>query len=78
MQNKLHINLKALHKNEKKKKNAKARSIVKLSVLWRPKHRREAAQKAIIVEVSVRGDIDCTQGVSTWSTSKRAGDFENL
>ena len=56
-----------------------ARSRVKLSVLRRPKHRKEAAQNVIIVEVCIRGDTDCTQGVSTWLTSKRTGDrFHNF
>ena len=40
----------------------------------RPKHRREAAQNVIILEVSIRGDTDCTQGVSTWLANKKAGD----
>ena len=44
-----------------------------------PKHCREAAQNVTIVEVSIRGDTDCTQGVSTWLANKRAGDmFPNL
>ena len=54
---------------------SKARSIMKLAVLRRPKHRREVAQTVIIREVCIRGDTDCTQGVSTWLTSKRAGDM---
>ena len=43
-----------------------ARNIVKLSVLRR--------KNVIIVEVRIRGDTDCAQGVSTWPTTKRAGD----
>ena len=44
---------------------SQARSIVKLVVLRRPKHRREAAQNMIIVEVCIHGDTDCTQAVSS-------------
>ena len=47
---------------------------MKLSVLRRQKHLREAALNVIMVKVRIRGNTDCSQGVSTWLTSKRAGD----
>ena len=53
---------------------SKARSVLKLSVLRRPKHHREAAQNVLIVEECIRADTNCSQGVSTSVTSKRAGD----
>ena len=50
-------------------RSRKARGRVKLFELRRPKHRREAAQNLIKVEASIRGDTDCTEGVSIWLTN---------